>query len=324
MVEQSQSHTPEIPGPSGTVVCPVCGAYASNIWLVRNHRRARCPSCDVDFCVPFRAADQHWYESAALYAEAAHPAQAILRPSWEQHRVARHVGRGEKVLDVGCGGGVFLREATRRRATCVGLDVQARQLDWARDNAPEAMVFQMTLDDYVASHPAERFDLVTAFHVLEHLPNPLQFLETARQTLRPGGRLAIAVPNRGRLRIERRLDELDTPPHHVTYWSRDALANILCRAGLSAVMVETAPVQTHGMLSRLLSTGLLARAVANQGQANCARRDSAPESSASPEWAVTAYRFKLPLIRAAAFIPDFLLQLFGGEGAVLLATGVHK
>jgi len=65
-----------------------------------------------------------------------------------------------------------------------------------------------------------RFDVACSFQVLEHVSDPAGFLGGCVKLLKPGGRLLISVPNSiGFIRLADN-DLLNTPPHHVTRWSK--------------------------------------------------------------------------------------------------------
>lgn len=108
-----------------------------------------------------------------------------------------HVSHGEHpapVLDVGCGGGLFLRMMAERGHPVIGLDFSLQAATAAgRVNGVPAICGSLTQ----APLPAESCAAVTMFHVLEHLYDPVVYLEAAYRLLRPDGRLVIQVPNAG-------------------------------------------------------------------------------------------------------------------------------
>ena len=59
------------------------------------------------------------------------------------------------------------------------------------------------------------FDLVLAYHVLEHLPRPLDTMKTLARSIRPGGHLLISVPRLDTLGVHRQLDYCLHPRHHI-------------------------------------------------------------------------------------------------------------
>jgi SAM-dependent methyltransferase len=109
-------------------------------------------------------------------------------------RALRESGQTGPVLDVGCGGGLFLRLLRDRGFRVMGLDfsIDAARVAWTSNGVPATCA---TLSS--APLPPESFAAVTMFHVLEHLYDPRAYLEAARDLLRPEGRLIIQVPNAG-------------------------------------------------------------------------------------------------------------------------------
>jgi len=109
---------------------------------------------------------------------------------WFYARVVRRlVPAGSSVLDYGCGSGFFVRRLGRH-FTASGFDVSPFAREQTKATAGDVMVYGAP--DEV---PSQAFDLVTALHVLEHIPDPSEPLKAFRQWLRPGGKLFVVVPN---------------------------------------------------------------------------------------------------------------------------------
>ena len=96
------------------------------------------------------------------------------------------------VLDVGCGGGLFLRMLGERGHPGIGLDfsVDAATVAWKQNGVP---VVCATLDK--APLQSNSFAAITMVHVLEPLYDPPAYLTAAHELLRPDGRLILQVPN---------------------------------------------------------------------------------------------------------------------------------
>ena len=98
------------------------------------------------------------------------------------------------VLDVGCSTGAFLCQLQSRYPavyTVTGTDVAEAPLDCAA--AKGIQVVRGTFTDH--DFGAQRFDAVTFWAVMEHLLEPLKFLEKAAEVLRAGGHCFVLVPN---------------------------------------------------------------------------------------------------------------------------------
>jgi SAM-dependent methyltransferase len=104
----------------------------------------------------------------------------------------REIGSSGPVLDVGCGGGLFLGVMKQRGARVAGMDnsPEAAGAAWHHNHVP-ALLGDLTKAPVAPASCA----LITMFHVLEHLPDPKSFLQASRQLLKPGGRLIVQVPN---------------------------------------------------------------------------------------------------------------------------------
>jgi 2-polyprenyl-6-hydroxyphenyl methylase/3-demethylubiquinone-9 3-methyltransferase len=104
-----------------------------------------------------------------------------------------------RVLDVGCGGGLAAEAMTRRGAEVTGLDASPQMLQAARLHAEESglkIQYELgTADAFAPLHPGA-FDLITAFEMIEHVPDPEATLQAMSHMLAPGGVLIVSTLNR--------------------------------------------------------------------------------------------------------------------------------
>lgn len=112
---------------------------------------------------------------------------------WKQVRAVEEFQRGGRLLDVGCGTGVFLEEILRSgRWQVVGIDPTERAAVYAR-TALQVEIHQGRFSEVAL--PANSFDVITLWHVLEHLDHPIADLRHAHQLLKENGWLVFAIPN---------------------------------------------------------------------------------------------------------------------------------
>jgi 2-polyprenyl-3-methyl-5-hydroxy-6-metoxy-1,4-benzoquinol methylase len=102
---------------------------------------------------------------------------------------------------------------------------------------PRAMWHQMSVARYLET--ADSFDVITLYHVLEHIPQPQRIVRLLAQSLRPNGLLVIEVPDvsGGQARLKRWRWQYWLP-HHVNYFAPHTLRRLLEPAGFHLESVE--------------------------------------------------------------------------------------
>lgn len=101
------------------------------------------------------------------------------------------IGTGTKLLDVGCGAGLFLRLAAQRGATVTGMDAAAELIEIARERLPDA---DLTVGE-MESLPYEdsSFDVITGFNSFQFAADPARALREAGRVAKRGAPIVIAT-----------------------------------------------------------------------------------------------------------------------------------
>jgi SAM-dependent methyltransferase len=142
--------------------------------------------------------------------------------------LAEQTNRRGRLLDVGCAHGFFVDEANKAGWESEGVECSEEGHQYASHKLG-VKVFKGDLAG--AGFPAEHFDVVSIIGTIEHLTNPLEFLEEASRVLKRGGRLIITtVDTEGPLPLFR-----FKPPEHLYYFSGRNLSKAL---GLKGFRVE--------------------------------------------------------------------------------------
>lgn len=141
------------------------------------------------------------------------------------------------VLDVGCGAGLFLRDLGLPPNRLVGLDFSsnAASVAWKTHGVP-AICGALPR----APFKRESFAVITMFHVLEHLYDPVAYLVAAHKLLHPEGRLILQVPNASSwqfLLLGENWNGLDVPRHLILFKERD-LRNLLEHCGFEIIRTK--------------------------------------------------------------------------------------
>jgi SAM-dependent methyltransferase len=107
-------------------------------------------------------------------------------------RLSRRLPQASKILDVGSGSGEWLAVLKQAGHRVCGVEPDPFYGEFARQRYAVQVETKGILD---LARPENPFDVITLFHVLEHLPDPLAALQNFREWLTPGGLLIIEVPN---------------------------------------------------------------------------------------------------------------------------------
>ncbi len=108
--------------------------------------------------------------------------------------------KSQRVLDVGCGGGILAEAMARKGAAVLGIDLADKSLKVAQLHALEAGVTglsyrQVAAEALAAEMPGE-FDAVTCMEMLEHVPDPAAIVQACAALVRPGGWVFLSTINR--------------------------------------------------------------------------------------------------------------------------------
>jgi len=189
-----------------------------------------------------------------------------------EHSLRTTSARGP-LLDVGCGGGLFLRLMRARGFRAIGLDfsAQAAGVAWRRQSVPAVCA----LLERAPFRPSSLAGL-TMFHVLEHLHDPRAYLLAARELLAPDGRLVVQVPNAACWQFHllgRAWNGIDVPRHLFDFRAPD-LERLLASCGFETVRRKYFSLRDNPAgLASSLAPGLdpMARRVRKRAESSAGR-----------------------------------------------------
>ena len=108
--------------------------------------------------------------------------------------------KGQRVLDVGCGGGILADAMARKGAEVLGIDLAGKSLKVAQLHALEAgtsqITYRLVAAEALAAEMPDHFDVVTCMEMLEHVPDPASAVQACARLAKPGGWVFFSTINR--------------------------------------------------------------------------------------------------------------------------------
>ncbi len=167
----------------------------------------------------------------------------LAPPDWELRRsfLLSAVRPGDHALDLGSGAGDFTAVLAHAGATVIGAEVAEAALTRARASHPQ-LDFRLVPMDGRLPFEDNRFDLVWASEVIEHVADTARWLSEVRRVLTPGGRLLLTTPSHGRLRVALGGVERFWPPlgDHLHLYTRTSLRTVLEEFAFAEISVRAA------------------------------------------------------------------------------------
>ena len=237
----------------GNNLCPVCGNTSKKIKqldgaFIENklalHFNTKIPD---DLCIPdyelmrcqvctFEFANPKLEGSSAFYNWITSQPGYYVETRWEYPKALELLSKKTKkinLLDVGCGDGLFFDFITNNgnlEIDLYGLDPTPSSIEKCEKKGYK--VFCMDIQKFKSTNKNNLFDVVTAYHVLEHIANPNQFLQELAGLIKPGGEIYISTPYSPMDFELQWYDVLNHPPHHMGRWNLNSYKKIAEILGL--------------------------------------------------------------------------------------------
>jgi 2-polyprenyl-3-methyl-5-hydroxy-6-metoxy-1,4-benzoquinol methylase len=217
--------------------CRVCGKNISDEKHFENY--LWCQECDLMF-LPKDNLEKKTYNEAYYKRGSGLKGWGIME--WLVSRNITKLTKKKKpvVIDIGCGAGEFVNKAYKLGHNVWGEDISAGAIEAGRQKYPYLTSRLQWINESEKETDKRKYDLATAFHVIEHTDNPAKFVVSIKKRLKKGGRVVLRFPNRDCWEAklaQKSWFHLDYP-YHEYLLSANSVVKMLKESGFKKVRVN--------------------------------------------------------------------------------------
>lgn len=234
--------------------CPWCGSDKAqiNLWLKdeflskEDFHICECLSCGLLYTMPRPSKDKigAYYKSEEYYSHQENKKgfipkvyEAVKKVNLKyKYKLATYGINQGKLLDIGCGVGDFLHTAEEHEWDCTGVEPS----EDAKFIARKRIRANVITSDEMEQIPDVTFDLITMWHVLEHVDDLKWQVDQLERLVKPQGRIVIAVPNYKSYDAQfyKELWAAYDVPRHLSHFNKTTLTKIFKSKGLELIKTE--------------------------------------------------------------------------------------
>ena len=234
--------------------CPWCGSDKAqiNLWLKdefltkEDFHICECLSCGLLYTMPRPNKDKigAYYKSEEYYSHQENKKgfipkvyEAVKKVNLKyKYKLATNGITKGKLLDIGCGVGDFLHTAEEHGWDCTGVEPSEDAKAIARKRIKANIMASEDLEQI----PDATFDLITMWHVLEHVDDLKWQVEQLQRLIKPQGRIVIAVPNHKSYDAQfyKELWAAYDVPRHLSHFDKITITKIFKSKGLALKKTE--------------------------------------------------------------------------------------
>lgn len=234
--------------------CPWCGSNKAqiNLWLKdefltkKDFHICECLNCGLLYTMPRPSKEKigAYYKSDEYYSHQENKKgfvprlyEAIKKINLKhKYRLASRDLPVGKLLDIGCGVGDFLHVAENKGWQCTGVEPSEEAREIARQRIKGDLLYSEDLEQLTD----QSFDLITMWHVLEHVDDLKWQVAQLQRLIKPNGRIVIAVPNYRSYdgRFYNAYWAAYDVPRHLNHFNKTVITKIFKTSGLSLVSMD--------------------------------------------------------------------------------------
>ncbi|MDG1477728.1 MAG: class I SAM-dependent methyltransferase [Vicingaceae bacterium] len=157
-----------------------------------------------------------------------------------------------RILDVGCGPGLFLIEAKKRNWDVYGTEFTIEQTDYLKTKGIKTSLGKLQSNSF----EKESFDVIISSEVIEHINNPIEEMKLFNFFLRKGGLTYITTPNFNAIErfILKGRYNIILYPEHLSYYTPKTIDLLLSKTGFQKVKIKTTGISISRIKNSLSKT----------------------------------------------------------------------
>jgi len=238
--------------------CPVCRDKKRDYFLTRFSLDIyKCLNCShryMDPRVKFEVAERLYKDdktASEIYTKKMQVSVDEIKYNYGLEIIEK-LTNNKKIMDIGCGAGVFLKEANKRGwETCVGIDINERYNN-IYDEDKKVQFINRKFEDLTHQDIGDNYDCIALWSVLEHLYDLDSIIKVIKKLLNKSGLLFILVPNVESLATNLMREMSPTFSwKHVSHFSPKSLVKLMELHGLSCIFHETVITEIDNVKSYL-------------------------------------------------------------------------
>jgi len=234
--------------------CPWCGSDKAqiNLWLKddfltkEDFHICECLSCGLLYTMPRPPKDKigDYYKSEEYYSHQENKKgfipkiyEAVKKVNLKHKiKIATNGLEAGKLLDIGCGVGDFIHVAEAKGWNCQGVEPSEEAKEIARKRIKANIINSEAMETI----PDATFDVVTMWHVLEHVDDLRWQVEQLQRLIKPNGRIVIAVPNYNSYDGQYYKEHWAAydVPRHLNHFNKKTIVKIFKTKGLELVKTD--------------------------------------------------------------------------------------
>lgn len=161
---------------------------------------------------------------------------------WEHDIAAGFIRKNDKILEIGCARGSFLKKNKEKGAVVEGLEMNSGSLNECIKNG--LSVYPDSIEKF-STNKKNTYDIVCSFQVLEHITDVKSFIDSSLFVLKPGGLMVISIPNNNCLMFNGENIILNMPPHHMGMWNISSLIKLQYYSNIKLDSMYLEPLQKY-------------------------------------------------------------------------------